>query len=906
MATTSYGSITIVDITDVGEFSVYPQANKAQTQIYDPDKSGNLAYTPDWSGNGNSLIITPVAFYAGKNKSDVATYSWKKYINGTQVSFTQNEVITGNRNQVLTINANVLTTISPIITYEVTASYSSAEFGSTPLTATGRIDFSLISQGSSMPFVKITGDNIFAYDAAGSLKASSSNPIVLTATYSHVTTSDWTYKSGNSWVTYPNSYNNESTKTAGSNPTLKVFDKQTDDGTLSGNIIFSGDKLTIRYSGTDIKNNTIYDEFTIVKLKDGGMIASAVLTNDDQMIPADKDGVVPAEAFGEATTTRIQIYDKNGDPDTANWNITIAATTGISYKVSKNGSSWSDPDNTDKSYTYVKVTGMTASVSTGNITFTCAHKTDQSAIPIEKTFSLVKINAGQDGDDAEIYDMKSSVVAVNRAKNADGTPGSYSPATVTFTAYKTVGATTSAYNTGFIQIFGDGTVTDTSNTSRGTVEYTIASKSPGVQVIRGVLYEDNNFTKELASQSVIITNDGARGADGQSGLGAINVVIDNEFDGLFCASNNKTTQQQTLTINYTGYQGTTTRDTTISSPTLSGFLNSQGTATTITGSVTHTSGSPSGTITFDIPADTILSTNGSAQLSFAILGQHYNSSGELVNDSNRTTINKLFSWNRIAAPADAVIVTMEYPNGQVYQNSSGTLVVKAIVYDGGNPITNVNDATYTWSQYDGSIAGDDKYGQLKSGASASGNTLTVAASAVDSFASFRVVVTYPSSGGTQYRAFASLIDKFDPLQVTVHSTIGEQIKNGQGFGALYVKVRQENDEIDEIPLNVEAVTSTSQADSNATYCIVCVKPTDTTGTADTVACRGSATLYKKTGNSWAAVSSYGCSYDWTYHDKDGNALGSNSRKPALSGKCIYIDASLINSKITADVTVTKN
>ena len=47
MATTSYGSITIVDITDVGEFSVYPQANKAQTQIYDPDTNGDSAYTPN-------------------------------------------------------------------------------------------------------------------------------------------------------------------------------------------------------------------------------------------------------------------------------------------------------------------------------------------------------------------------------------------------------------------------------------------------------------------------------------------------------------------------------------------------------------------------------------------------------------------------------------------------------------------------------------------------------------------------------------------------------------------------------------------------------------------------------------------------------------------------------------------
>ena len=107
-------------------------------------------------------------------------------------------------------------------------------------------------------------------------------------------------------------------------------------------------------------------------------------------------------------------------------------------------------------------------------------------------------------------------------------------------------------------------------------------------------------------------------------------------------------------------------------------------------------------------------------------------------------------------------------------------------------------------------------------------------------------------------------------------------------------------------MTVEAVTRTSDASEDATYCIVCVTPTDSTSTADTVAARGSATLYKKTGTSWNAVTDYNCTYEWTYHNIEGDALGDGDRKPVTSGKCIYIDASLINSKITADVTVTKN
>lgn len=915
MATTSYGSITIVDITDVGEFSVYPQGNKSQTQIYNPDQSGNLAYTPNWAENNNSLVITPVAFYAGKNKSNVATYEWTKYVNGTVSSFTTNEVVSGTRNEVLTISSNILTTANPIVTYEVTARYSSPEFGTTPLEAVGRIDFSLISRGSSAKTVKIIGDNTFAYDTSGNLKNVS--PIVLTANYNNVTTVGtglgWKYKVGNTgtaadWATYPTTGpEGDSNITTGSTSTLKVHHNQE----VSGSSIFTGDTLTIKFQAKDINNNEVSDIFTITKLRDGGLITSATLTNDNQMLPADKDGNVPVTAFGEATTTRITIYNEQGEVDTSNWDISISNTTGVSYKVSKNGESWYDPDNTDKAYTWAKVTGMTSSVDTGKISFTCVNKVDNT-LRLEKQFALVKVKAGKDGSTPEIYDITADIVAVNKAAStAEVNPGAYTPSQVTFTATKTVGnVTTSPWTSGYIRIFADNSVVDTSNNARGTVQYTFAGNN--ITVFKAVLYADNSFQTELASQSVTVVKDGDRGADGKQGLGAINVVINNEHDSITCNSNNVTTSQQTLNITYTGYQGTTTRDTTITTPILNGVTYTSGgtTYTSVTGTVTHTSGSATGTINFVIPSGATLSANGSATLTFGVLGQHYDSNGNLVSDSSRTSIEKLFTWSRSASPANPdnpIVVVLEYPEGQLYQNSEGgPLHINAILYDGSDPI-NVSNASYVWTQYDGTRSQADKYGPLKTGASASGNVLTVAASAVDSFASFRCVVTYPNGSSKTYKAFGSLTDKFDPLQVTVHSTIGTQIKNGQGFGALYVKVRQEGDVIDEIPLNVEAVTSLSDVSSGATYCILCVKPTDTTSKADTVACRGSATLYKKTGNNWDVAPTRECTYAWTYHDVDGEPITTGvTRHPALSGQCVYIDASLINSKITADVTVTKN
>ena len=886
MATTSYGSITIVDITDVGEFSVYPQANKAQTQIYNPDASGNTAYTPNWAESNNPLVITPVAFYAGINKTSASRYTWKKYINGAEVQFTSGEVVADTaRHESLTINTNVLTVNNAIVTYEVTAYFTPPNFGTEELEATGRIDFSLISRGSSAKTVKIMGDNIFAYDATGNLKRAGASPILLTATYSNVTTVGWKYKTGSTWTSYPaTGPGGEQNITTGSPSTLKVFENQQ----VSGASIFTGDSLTVKFEAVDIDGNEVSDIFTITKLRDGGMIATATLTNDDQMIPANKDGSTTPGAFGDATTTKITIYDKNGNEDTNNWDITISKTTGLTYQKSKNGTDWFAEGITGTDYTYVKVTDMTAAVDTGNITFSCTNKTDNTQ-HIEKQFSLVKVKAGKDGEDPIVYDIVADVVAVNKNE-----AGAYSPTQVVFTAKQTTGNTTIDWANGFIRVFADNSVVNTSDNARSSVTYTFSGNS--IQVFRGVLYEDNSFTKQLASQSVTVTKDGTKGADGKQGLGAINVVIDNEVESIPCLANNKLASDYSITIHFTGYQGTTTRPTTITVPNISGFTVPAGESITKTVS--------GNTITYVIPAGSTLATQGSAQLNFQVTGQHYDNTGTLVNDTTATEISKLFSWSRSSAAQESVMVLIETPQGTVWENSQGQLTAVANVLDGNMPIAD-GDATYTWQQYGGINPGADGYGGLKTGASASGKTLTVSAAAVDGFGSFRVLVTYPTGGSNSYRAYVSFIDKFDPIQVSVHSTIGTQIKNGQGYGAMYVRVTRDGQEIDEIPLNVEAVTTTSEADSNATYCIVCTKPTSTTSTDDTVAARGSAVLYKKTGSSWAPAT-ISCTYTWTYRGPDDDVLDSSKRKPATTGKCVYIDGSLINSKITADVKVEVN
>ena len=60
---------------------------------------------------------------------------------------------------------------------------------------------------------------------------------------------------------------------------------------------------------------------------------------------------------------------------------------------------------------------------------------------------------------------------------------------------------------------------------------------------------------------------------------------------------------------------------------------------------------------------------------------------------------------------------------------------------------------------------------------------------------------------------------------------------------------------------------------------------------------------KHNGSTWVAQTSR-CSYAWTYRNVNNVPLGNSDTKPATSGQFIYIDGTLIQNKITADVQVT--
>ena len=292
MATTrAFGSITIIDVTDIGEFSVYPMSNMPLSVIYSPDAN---TYSPSWS-NTNSLILTPVVYYSGKRLtlgSNGLSITWQKMEGISSATMSSSEVV--DENGVLTVTANQFNSSSTLITYTVNASYQEPTSG-TVLNAQGQITFSLVKMASEVRNVSINGDNIFKYDMNGNCNKQSTT---LTAfTTDTLTINDWEYSNdnGTTWTSLDNS-----------SSTLTISE---------GSSIFSNNTVLIRVKAQDKRDSTsfYYDYVTVLKLRDGTAAGnSLVLSNEDQMIPCNSAGTPTDNAFSLAYTS-VYIYESGQD-----------------------------------------------------------------------------------------------------------------------------------------------------------------------------------------------------------------------------------------------------------------------------------------------------------------------------------------------------------------------------------------------------------------------------------------------------------------------------------------------------------------------------------------------------------------------------------------------------------------
>lgn len=888
---TSYGTITIVDLTDVGQYSVYPYANSSNTQIYSRE---NLSYSPNWTTQ-NPLIITPVITYAGEDKTTESLVKW--YEKGTDGDTLITTINAGTTDKSLRITSN-LTNVS-YKTYIVVANYTSST--GADVEARGEISFNKLIQTSSSKGVQITGTNVFKYQTGQSTPTETS--IVLTPTPQGEVgfpTNAWQYWNGTNWVTT----NNISGLTEDSTThTLTVQH-------TSAAFINSGDIAKFKVTVNALYNSeTRTDIFTITKLRDGaagGSLIQIDLSNDDQMIPLDSSGDAQWASIGNLAGTQITVFRGNTNitADLGTGNSVKVYLTNVNAKTIKNfgqasqtdsGGASLTPSNTETGYTMDLANGYDAILVTsytqdgnndyytsGSVRFVLTYE----GVSYTKIFSLIGIEAGEDGETPVVYALEFSD-AVKRVNNASygatSDSWSYYPSTLTVTAKSSDNASTYA---GAIWYKRKGDNSWTRLSTNGTANITVASsltvdKSP--VLFRLTTASAANCDTYLDQESLIITSDGSigkEGAQGDEGTSALNVVLTNENQSIKVTSDYKTIAQ-TLTTSYQGYVGTTAITFTYA-----GATYDQSVPSGLFGTI----GVSQGVITIPINGDVNVASylDGSITFGFTYTDPDDNTS--------TTTLYKKFTFDMNPRGENAIILQL-IPSGATYfKNGSGSITVTPKLNNGSD--ISASDYNVLWKN------------AITDASLGTGSTLTVSGANVDGVLSVLCRVEYPKNSSKYYTQYISFTDYDDPLQVQLICTLGETIVNSIGEGVIYALTTQAgNSQALDYVMPGIAVDDTLTGHTESQLFLLTKSNGAVTGI----------TLKNKSGTSagvYTDASLSTLSYSWSFRDINGDPVSLNDLKAdgmyissgasgSDNGQFVYINASVVNKKLMCYVAVTK-
>lgn len=311
MAIKASGQITIVDLSDSRQLSVYLTSNLPKTQILDQDTN---AFNPNWTTT--NLVVEPTIFLnqtAVQLNASGLTINYKRRDgSGAEASLITGETVSSGK---LTVNTNVLSSSSSgLVTYICYIQYIDPQTKQT-VYAQADISYSLVKNASSARLATISGAQIFKYNGDKTLIGPDS--ISLTGEIQGVSTIRWQYKnSSGNFVDYPTTSDN-------ANITSGTLNVKPSHG------IFVDDVATIKLS---TENTDVYDIISISKLYDGkagtdgaagvgGL--SVIIGNEAQSIIADASTNHPISA---ATTITIPITAYKG---TAITSCTLTTPTGL-------------------------------------------------------------------------------------------------------------------------------------------------------------------------------------------------------------------------------------------------------------------------------------------------------------------------------------------------------------------------------------------------------------------------------------------------------------------------------------------------------------------------------------------------------------------------------------------------
>lgn len=598
--------------------------------------------------------------------------------------------------------------------------------------------------------------------------------------------------------------------------------------------VFVNDTAIIKLVTND---SDVFDLHQIVKLRDGAAgqdTYTCILSNDTQSVPCTSNGTLYSTSLN-GCDSKITVY-KGGNDDTANWTITATPSSGITGTY--------DED----TFTYT-VTGIT--VDSGYVEFICA-KSGQASIV--KRFTVNKDRSGSDGKDAVIYQLSTNVAVMKlNASNV------FVPTSATFSSSKRVGNSAAATSySGRLKIY------ETTDGSTYTLKYTSGSdeasksyspSSTSVKAIKCELYASGNTTNLLDTQTLSVVLDGKNGAQGNAGQDSINVIIGNSAEVIPCNTNGSAKAAKDITIPFSCYKGTTRIAGTASLGTLpTGVTLKSNTAATT---------SADGTIVLTVASGATLASANSGDITITVT-------------ANGLTSTHKFTWTKSIQASNgvnAVLFQVYAPNGDVIVNKSNNVSLQTTLTDGTSTVT--SGITYQWSKYEGST-----YTDISGATSAE---LTVTPDMVESVASFRCKATY---SGKIYYAYWCVKDKSDPCNCEVFSSLGSQLVNGVGVGAVYAMVFRNGVELDEIKSTIFSTTAPSNPTAGDFYYKI-------DKSAKTV------TLMKYSGSSWGTASGSDLpllTYLWYRRDSKGNII--DTETAYATGKVLYLDSSVVDSKIS--------
>jgi hypothetical protein len=227
--------------------------------------------------------------------------------------------------------------------------------------------------------------------------------------------------------------------------------------------------------------------------------------------------------------------------------------------------------------------------------------------------------------------------------------------------------------------------------------------------------------------------------------------------------------------------------------------------------------------------------------------------------------------------AKTVVFSVYTPDGNIFLNQSGTLTLATNKYYGSNEIT--SGATFQWYKYENT--------DWVAVSGATSDTLTVSGSDVINIASYKCVMTYDS---VEYIGVITLQDKSDPYVSEIYTIGGNIFKNGIGGSAVYIIVRSNGQEVDELAGPISATAPSAPVTGDYWYYM--------DATNDQIVKK------RYNGSSWANYDiPQTLEYIWSLMDKDGNEVTFSDGSETKTGKVIYMSCSDITDTGTLQCDV---